>query len=702
MCKTSVIRYILEELVLHKMRKESVRLKRKTVATILTMTLLTLNMFVSTITTLRAEPDIIKVPEQYPTIQQAINAANPGDLILVAPGTYPEYVCVNKSVTLLGTNRESIITGAATPPRVVDVKASNVKISGFTIQGPTLSYKGIYIEPPVGQYFTNINITDNTIIGCNVGIFYSRSTNSFVTNNTLQGNTYGIRLYDSDYNEIAENFINASGYYGINFYARSSQNNITKNIIINGKYAVLLEYANYTTVYLNTIQKNTEYALRLSYTFNSLIKGNTIANNKYGVYIWNCSQNQFYYNNFIDNTIQVEHYDAPVTANTWDTNICPGAKGNYWSDYTGVDDGSGLGRWGEPRNASDGVGDTLIPHLQVDWYPLMYPWAPVPPVYPVAIFTWNPLEPIINQPATFDASKSYDTNGTIIKYTWNFGDGTPIVEETDPLITHTFTTPGNYTVTLTVTDDDLLTNSTSHIVKVLQYKLEIDVYTQHPDPYSGRGLNQPSDAYAPQSLVILYAEVAYNYEPLENKEVAFTVTDPNGVEIIYRTSNTSSGGIASIDFRLASNAPFGAYTVMAMVEVSEKKANDTLTFQMGWLIEVVKIETVDQYGSPKSIFTIGEQIFFSICVKNIAFTPKNTTLTVGAQDETGQLIGVADIWLEVPPGTYEYNLVFNIKIPRWAFVGTASAQVCAFTTWPREGGVPYFPGTSTTFLVYPD
>jgi len=666
---------------------------------ILILLLLTLNIFRVAVNLATAEPDIIKVPEQYGSIQAAINAASPGDTIVVAAGTYPEYVCVNKSVTLQGTNRESIITGASTPSRVVDVKVSNVKIGGFTIKGPTTLYKGIYVTPLSGQTIMNVNITDNTVIGCNDGIFYSLSTKCFIANNTLQSNTYGVRLYDSNSSVVAENFINASSYYGINFYARTHHCNITKNTLTNNTYAVLLEYANYTTMHLNTIKSSTEYALRLSYSYNSTIIGNNIVNNKYGVYIWNCSQNQFYYNNFINNTIQVEHYDAPVTGNIWDTNVCPGARGNYWSDYAGFDNGSGVGRWGESRVAGDGVGDTLIPHLQVDWYPLMYPWTPVPPVYPVAIFEWSPPEPIYNQPATFNASKSYDINGTIILYRWNFGDGSPIVDETDSVTTHTFTAPGDYSVTLTVRDSDLLENSTSHIVRVLLYKLEIDVYTQHPDPYSGRGPNQPSDAFEPQSKVILYAEVKYNYEPVENKAVTFAVTDPNGELVLSRSSNTSANGIAYIDFTLASNAPFGVYTVLTTVEVSERKANDTLTFVMGWIIEIISVKTVDQYGAPKNTFAKGEQIFFSVDVKNIAFTTKNATLTVGVHDETNQAIGVADISLEVPPGTHEYNLVFNILIPHWVLVGTASAHVNAYTTWPWQGGVPYCLEMSTSLYI---
>ena len=681
---------------------------KKAAITILIVMLLTLNMFGLIVNTLKAAPKTWTVdddgPADFHTIQEAINAASSGDTILVATGTYPEYVCVNKSVNLKGTNRESKITGAATPSRVVDVKTSNVEISGFTIQGPTKSYHGIWVEPSLGNYFTNVNITDNTVIGGNTGIFYSRSSGCYVTNNTLDHTPYGIRLYDSNYNSVAENLVNGSSYYGINFYARSHHNNITENTIINGKYAVVLEYANYTTMYLNMIKSNTEYAIRFSYTFHSLIKGNTMENNKWGAYIWDCSQNQFYYNNFIDNTIQVEHYAVPLDSNIWDTDTAHPyeylREGNYWSDYGGIDDGSGVGRSGESKIAGDGIGDTLTPHLGLDWYPLMWPWTPVPLDHPVAIFTWSPPEPIHNLPAIFNASKSYDTDGSIISYKWDFDDGN-ITTVTYPIITHVFAVPGDYTVTLTVTDDDLLTNSTSHLVRVLLYKLEIDVYTQHPEPYSGRGPNQPSDAFEPQSEVILYAEVKYNYEPVENKMVSFEVRDPNSEQILYRENNTDANGITSVKFRLASNATFGVYTVFAQVTVSERTSNDTLTFLMGWIIEIINVETMNHSGVPTDTFAKGEQVYFSIDIKNIAFTSRNATLTIALSDETGQPIGAADISLTVPPGTHEYNLITNILIPQWTFIGHATAHVNAFTNWPWDEGVPYCPQYEKEFVITP-
>jgi len=58
---------------------------------------------------------------------------------------------------------------------------------------------------------------------------------------------------------------------------------------------------------------------------------------------------------------------------------------------------------------------------------------------------------------------SIDSDGTIVSYLWNFGDGTTSTTA-DP--THTYAAAGTYTVTLTVTDDDGATGSTSQSVRV--------------------------------------------------------------------------------------------------------------------------------------------------------------------------------------------------------------------------------------------
>ena len=81
-----------------------------------------------------------------------------------------------------------------------------------------------------------------------------------------------------------------------------------------------------------------------------------------------------------------------------------------------------------------------------------------PNVPPVASFTCSPTDPEVDEEVAFDASGSSDTDGTIIGYTWDFGDGNTGSGMT---VTHTYTTQGNYTATLTVTDNDGATDTTT-------------------------------------------------------------------------------------------------------------------------------------------------------------------------------------------------------------------------------------------------
>lgn len=78
---------------------------------------------------------------------------------------------------------------------------------------------------------------------------------------------------------------------------------------------------------------------------------------------------------------------------------------------------------------------------------------------PTGAFRSSPTNPIIGQVVNFDASESRGAIGrTIVKYEWNWGDGTQSGPLTSPLAGHTYTTGQTFVVILTVTDDIGLTD----------------------------------------------------------------------------------------------------------------------------------------------------------------------------------------------------------------------------------------------------
>jgi len=95
----------------------------------------------------------------------------------------------------------------------------------------------------------------------------------------------------------------------------------------------------------------------------------------------------------------------------------------------------------------------------------------------VSFFNYQPSDPSItpsiipNQPVSFDASASFAANGTSLSfrlYSWDFGDGSLVRNvTTGPTITHPFTVPGNYSVSLKVWDTKNETGSVARKVAVL-------------------------------------------------------------------------------------------------------------------------------------------------------------------------------------------------------------------------------------------
>jgi len=79
-------------------------------------------------------------------------------------------------------------------------------------------------------------------------------------------------------------------------------------------------------------------------------------------------------------------------------------------------------------------------------------------------FPGEPYQGFVNSEMIFDGSHSYDLDGNIVSWHWDFGDGT---NETGEIVTHVYSNIGSYKVTLIVTDDDNATDSYSTMASII-------------------------------------------------------------------------------------------------------------------------------------------------------------------------------------------------------------------------------------------
>ena len=359
---------------------------QKSFATLLIVVLLSsMTLWIYMPQSITASPATLKVPDEYPTIQAAIDAASAGDIVLVAASTYNENLVINKSLTITGESKDTTIIDGGNVDYVLNISnTNNVKVTRFTIQNAAKAV--VYLEG------TNNSTISDTIIqnGTESGIYLKESNNCLVSHdtvlftkwgvrldrysqsntisrNTMQNHTEtGIYLEGADNNTVSRNVVVWNGYEKAGFfsagiyldygakYNRINQNNVT----LNNWHGIYLVFSNNNTIEGNTVSKNLRAGIVLSSSNNSAIYENELFENSFGVQMFGpLSGHILYRNNFIQNAVQLDLNEA--SGIVWDN----GAEGNYWSDYAGEDlDG-------------DGVGETLTPHLGVDGRPLMESWG---------------------------------------------------------------------------------------------------------------------------------------------------------------------------------------------------------------------------------------------------------------------------------------------------------------------------------------
>ena len=103
----------------------------------------------------------VRVPEDYETIQAGVDAASPGDLVLVGPGTYKEAVEISKpGLVLRGTDRNAVVIDAGfEAENVIDVYADGVAVENLTVMNGTAN--GVYWSGIRGYRASYVTAIDN-------------------------------------------------------------------------------------------------------------------------------------------------------------------------------------------------------------------------------------------------------------------------------------------------------------------------------------------------------------------------------------------------------------------------------------------------------------------------------------------------------------------------------------------------------------
>ena len=314
------------------------------------------------------------------TIAQAVAKAKKGDTIIVQKGTYPENnILLDKPLTLIGKDRP-IINGQF-KGSILKIQADSITIKGFRLanvpfkateeqaailldkskkfliednimdqvcfgvllrKGRDGIIKNNKISSNATQQYNsgnaihlwsckNIKIIGNEAANCRDGIYIQFSSKSYIEGNYCYKNLrYGLHFMFSDDNEYHRNKFSENGAGAAVMFSKRVKmvGNTFQDNWGPSSYGLLLKELYDSelvgnTFYRNTIGINGENCTRMKYNENNFTE------NGWGIRIrGGCYQNDFWDNNFFNNTFDVA-YDNNVNDNKF--------RSNYWSDYTGYD-----------------------------------------------------------------------------------------------------------------------------------------------------------------------------------------------------------------------------------------------------------------------------------------------------------------------------------------------------------------------------
>ena len=358
----------------------------------------------------------------YTLIQDAINNATNGDTIFVFSGIYFEHIIVNKSITLIGEDKNNTIIDGQHIGKVVTITANSVTIKGFKLKncGENLSFRknntdtvieirsknnnilnniitwdkfaGLYYNPlgiNINLYSDNNNITNNEILQC-INVIRLESSNNKICDNLIEMNggdgimlfTYSPNLPFCSKNNISNNIfysINCKDF-GLAIWCYHVKDNIISNNTISDVYGgIHIDSSSNNYVFKNNVSNCLYWGISVCNSNNNYILNNEISLNRHaGIYVgWGSYKNLIKNNNITKNRIGItltnnklnKFYQNNFIDNKRQVkfalrSILNHWKGNYWDNQI---------IHGFPKILF-GILGRFIPWVNFDWRPAKQPY----------------------------------------------------------------------------------------------------------------------------------------------------------------------------------------------------------------------------------------------------------------------------------------------------------------------------------------
>jgi nitrous oxidase accessory protein len=226
---------------------------------------------------------ILRAATNHASLQERIQSAAPGEIIVVQPGVYQGNLIIDRPVSLRGLD-QPLIQGDRTG-HVIQITAPGVVIEGFRIQGSGVNlsadHAGIHITADQAV------VRDNRITRSLHGIYVRAASQVRIEKNVIRGmDPADPALEGDDLSAFGAGELCASSLAqdrrgnGIHFW-NSNENSISGNEISATRDGIYFSFTNQTRVENNTIF-NARYGLHYMYSHQNLFANNRFFENAAG------------------------------------------------------------------------------------------------------------------------------------------------------------------------------------------------------------------------------------------------------------------------------------------------------------------------------------------------------------------------------------------------------------------------------------